>query len=235
MSVIYHRADRSGWLVVGFVPVESLAAHAQPIRDNTVIMVVLAVVFIVILGFLFSRSVVVPLRRLTAVFQQIQDQSIDWRTRFETGRRDEIGELMRWFNAFLDNLEAKRRTDAELVQAKEAAEAASQAKSAFLANMSHELRTPLNGIIGMNSLALETGLTDEQRDYLSTVQVSSNLLLALASSTSSRASSACAASSTPCCAAWPCWRTRRASSSCARSIPTFPTSWSATRAAWPRS
>jgi two-component system sensor histidine kinase/response regulator len=179
MSVIYHRADRSGWLVVGFVPVESLAAHAQPIRDNTVIMVVLAVVFIVILGFLFSRSVVVPLRRLTAVFQQIQDQSIDWRTRFETGRRDEIGELMRWFNAFLDNLEAKRRTDAELVQAKEAAEAASQAKSAFLANMSHELRTPLNGIIGMNSLALETGLTDEQRDYLSTVQVSSNLLLAL--------------------------------------------------------
>jgi signal transduction histidine kinase/CheY-like chemotaxis protein len=179
MSVIYHRAERSGWLVIGFVPVESLAAPALPIRDNTVLMVALAALFAVIVAFLFSRGVVVPLRRLTAVFQQIQDGSIDWNMRFEAGRRDEIGELMRWFNTFLDNLEAKRRTDEELVHAKEAAEAANLAKSAFLANMSHELRTPLNGIIGMTTLALGTELTDEQREYLSTVQASGSWLLSL--------------------------------------------------------
>ncbi len=179
MSVVYRRADRSGWMLIGFVPVESLAAPALPIRDNTVLMVALAALFAVVVAFLFSRGVVVPLRRLTAVFQQIQDGSIDWNMRFEAGRRDEIGELMRWFNTFLDNLEAKRRTDEELVHAKEAAEAANQAKSAFLANMSHELRTPLNGIIGMTTLALDTELTDEQHEYLSTVQASSNWLLSL--------------------------------------------------------
>ena len=88
----------------------------------------------------------------------------------------EDGKVVGSVVAFSDITERKR-VEAEMRHARDAAERANRSKSDFLATMSHEIRTPMNGIIGMTDLALDTELTREQREYLGLVKSSADSLL----------------------------------------------------------
>ncbi len=89
---------------------------------------------------------------------------------------DEKGELAGYCGSDFD-ISRRKEIEARLLEAKEAAEEATRAKSSFLANMSHEIRTPMNAVLGFTDLLEETSLSAKQAEYLNIIKTSGQLLL----------------------------------------------------------
>ena len=83
------------------------------------------------------------------------------------------------FIAFMADISRRKAIEAELMRAKEAADAANAAKSRFLANMSHEIRTPLNAILGLGHLLRRDAATPSQTDKIDKIDVAGRHLLSL--------------------------------------------------------
>ena len=151
---------------------------------------------VVVLGAVISRFTIRLLARPLALLQA--GITSVGEGRFEpiqvSRTSDEIEYLGESFNRMIETLAAsqaeirqnqelleeriRQRTE-QLGQAMQSALAASHAKSEFLANMSHELRTPMNGLLGMLDLALDSGLSADQREQLEIAQRCAYSLLAL--------------------------------------------------------
>jgi len=107
-----------------------------------------------------------------------KDGSIIWISEQARAVKDQDGKVT-YYEGFIQDITARKLIETELVSAKEAAVAASVAKSQFLAVMSHEIRTPMNGVIGMTSILLDTQLTADQRDCVETIRQSGDALLSV--------------------------------------------------------
>ncbi len=106
------------------------------------------------------------------------DGTVRWAHSRSSKLTDESGTIT-GFVGTVEDVTDRKLFEGELRKAKDAAEAATRAKSSFLANMSHEIRTPMNGVIGMTGLLLETNLNAEQREYAETVRSSGQALLSI--------------------------------------------------------
>jgi signal transduction histidine kinase len=172
------------WIVVVEEPVDTALAAVERMEHFGLILagVILAGAFS--LSYWFSARIARPIRQLQEGTRLISQGHLRHRLRVSSG--DEIEALAHQFNDMADQLlrdiTARERIEANLIQATEAAEAATQTKSEFLANMSHELRTPLHGILSFAGFVLKrasTATPEKLRDYFQQIDQSGRTLLTL--------------------------------------------------------
>jgi len=154
------------------------------------ILAVVSILFALTICLFLILRLIEPIKYITLTFSKlIKSQEVkDIPGKF---RNDEIGLLAKTALIFHENnIETKKLVaqteqhnssqatlNRELVKEKIKAERSSKSKSAFLANMSHEIRTPMNGIIGLLDIVLSSELTVDQRDDLSKISYSTQILM----------------------------------------------------------
>ncbi len=176
---------------------DNVAAHAASQISYIVLVSLGSLLIAVTITAFLQNAISRPILRLSEAAQMITREE-NYSIRVTRDSQDELGTLYRSFNQMLDALKSthdelalqadrlakevgvRKRAEADLLVAKDAAEASNRAKSEFLANMSHEIRTPLTGILGFTDVLLaggDDGDMGKRIEYLTTIQASGKHLL----------------------------------------------------------
>jgi len=126
-------------------------------------------VILAFLGFLLSNEIAKNIKNLEDVLKRVAEDTHDGEDKLDINLHTAEGTSQAY--ELLEKIIEQTRQD------KESAQEASEAKSMFLANMSHEIRTPLNGIVGFTELLKDTGLEEEQNEFVEIIEKSSENLL----------------------------------------------------------
>ncbi|GAA5181293.1 hypothetical protein GCM10025771_27910 [Niveibacterium umoris] len=178
--VNYVQVPDKDWYVISVIPQTTLNAPMTRVVQTGGIALLVSLIMIAFFIRLYRRQVVEPIRRISDGFRDFQANRLEPGARLEMPKSlDEMTDLVKWFNAFLDTMAARKEAEAQLLDAKEQADRANQIKTEFLANMSHEIRTPMNAVIGFTQLALDTPRLEDARQFVFKAKRSAESLLGI--------------------------------------------------------
>ncbi len=172
------KEDYLGRVIVGMSN-DAFNQRQQEILLKAGVLALFALLFTFLLARRLAASLSRPISAMGNAVKAIQRG--DYGTALPIVDDAELGNLSRHINNLADGLEQASREQhqamAQLIQTREEAEKANNAKSDFLAMMSHELRTPMNGVLGMLQLLETTEMTEEQIEYAALASESTEHLL----------------------------------------------------------
>ena len=185
MFSTYSVFEKSNWVISGSIP-KSVLREKTSTLGNSIIMLLLTCIFLaIILSALISREYLTPIIKITRLFKDMKNGSIDLKIRLETNLKDEIGQLVHWFNTFLESLEAMKKAEVALekelrndfrrtvenlqnivfkLKLKDEGEAVF---TLFEGKLAHKLFTDINNIIGKRPGEVFQGESSDNLNYYS--------------------------------------------------------------------